>query len=122
MGPFAATAANGSRQGRHRRTTMRARGAGVPARALPARHLRGRGIISDTFETAITWDRFRRSTLRDARPPSGGARDLRRRAGDVPFTHVYPDGPAPYFTMLAPARRGPELEQWDAIKAAASTR
>jgi alkyldihydroxyacetonephosphate synthase len=36
------------------------------------------------------------------------------------FTHVYPDGPAPYFTVLAPARRGGELEQWDAIKAAVS--
>jgi len=36
------------------------------------------------------------------------------------FTHVYPDGPAPYFTVLAPARRGQELEQWAAIKQAAS--
>ena len=36
------------------------------------------------------------------------------------FTHVYPDGPAPYFTVLAPARRGDEVEQWDEIKAAAS--
>ena len=36
------------------------------------------------------------------------------------FTHVYPDGPAPYFTVLAPARRGSELEQWDEIKAAAA--
>jgi len=36
------------------------------------------------------------------------------------FTHVYPDGPAPYYTILAPARRGSELEQWDEIKAAAS--
>ena len=34
------------------------------------------------------------------------------------FTHVYPDGPAPYFTVLAPGRRGGEIEQWDAIKAA----
>jgi alkyldihydroxyacetonephosphate synthase len=33
---------------------------------------------------------------------------------------VYPDGPAPYYTILAPARRGSELEQWDEIKAAAS--
>ena len=31
-----------------------------------------------------------------------------------------PTAPAPYFTVLAPARRGAELEQWDAIKAAAS--
>ena len=36
------------------------------------------------------------------------------------FTHVYPDGPAPYYTVLAPARRGAELEQWDEIKAAAA--
>ena len=45
-----------------------------------------------------------------------------RRAARVTcrFTHVYPDGPAPYFTVLAPGRRGAELEQWAAIKAAAS--
>ena len=36
------------------------------------------------------------------------------------FTHVYPDGPAPYFTVLAPGRRGAELEQWADIKAAAA--
>jgi alkyldihydroxyacetonephosphate synthase len=36
------------------------------------------------------------------------------------LTHAYPDGAAPYFTVLAPARRGSELEQWDAVKAAAS--
>jgi alkyldihydroxyacetonephosphate synthase len=36
------------------------------------------------------------------------------------FTHVYPDGPAPYYTILAPARRGDELEQWDEIKGAAA--
>ena len=36
------------------------------------------------------------------------------------FTHVYPDGAAPYFTVLAPARRGAELEQWAEVKAAAS--
>jgi alkyldihydroxyacetonephosphate synthase len=33
---------------------------------------------------------------------------------------VYPDGPALYFTVLAPARRGEELEQWGDIKSAAS--
>ena len=36
------------------------------------------------------------------------------------FTHVYPDGPAPYYTVIAPGRRGAEIEQWNAIKAAAS--
>jgi alkyldihydroxyacetonephosphate synthase len=33
---------------------------------------------------------------------------------------VYPDGAAPYFTVLAPARRGQELEQWEELKVAAS--
>jgi alkyldihydroxyacetonephosphate synthase len=33
---------------------------------------------------------------------------------------VYPDGPAPYYTVLAPARPGAELEQWAEIKEAAS--
>src|SRR6266566_1471536 len=36
------------------------------------------------------------------------------------FTHVYPDGPAVYFTVLAPARPGEEVAQWSQIKRAAS--
>ena len=36
------------------------------------------------------------------------------------FTHVYPDGPAPYFSVMAPGRAGGELSQWAEIKAAAS--
>ena len=79
------------------------------------------GVISDTFETAITWDRFpgfhasvMDATERAVREVCGDGRVMCR------FTHVYPDGPAPYFTVLAPARRGSELQQWDEIKAAAS--
>ena len=48
-----------------------------------------------------------------------GARWARARV-TCRLTHVYPDGAAPYFTVLAPARRGSEVEQWDEIKAAAS--
>ena len=33
---------------------------------------------------------------------------------------MYPDGPAPYYTFLAPAKTGSELAQWAEIKAAAS--
>jgi len=36
------------------------------------------------------------------------------------FTHVYPDGPAPYFSFHALGRHGALLEQWQAIKSAAS--
>jgi alkyldihydroxyacetonephosphate synthase len=36
------------------------------------------------------------------------------------FTHVYPDGPAPCYTILTPTRRGEELAQWAAIKQVAA--
>ncbi len=32
------------------------------------------------------------------------------------FTHVYPDGPAPYYTFMGPAADGAEAEQWQVIK------
>ena len=76
------------------------------------------GILSDTFETAITWDRFdefHAGVMEAARSAVGEPSNVTCR-----FTHVYPDGPAPYFTVLTPARRGSEIEQWDGIKAAVS--
>ena len=36
------------------------------------------------------------------------------------FTHVYPDGPAPYYGIYAPGRWGSTVAQWDEIKAAVS--
>jgi alkyldihydroxyacetonephosphate synthase len=86
------------------------------------------GVLSDTFETAITWDRFTDfhatliETARAAVAEACGAPVEGDAAPKVScrFTHVYPDGPAPYFTVLAPARRGSEVEQWDEIKAAVS--
>ena len=86
------------------------------------------GVLSDTFETAITWDRFEdfhadvMETARKAVAEISGAPAEGEGAPRVScrFTHVYPDGPAPYFTVLAPAIRGGEVEQWDEIKAAAS--
>jgi alkyldihydroxyacetonephosphate synthase len=78
-------------------------------------------VISETFETAVTWDRFEKfhaevmAAARDAVTRVCGSGTVACR-----FTHVYPDGPAPYYTVLAPGRRGSELEQWAEIKAAAS--
>ncbi len=78
------------------------------------------GMISETFETAITWERFAAfhadvmATMQDTLQRVCGAGQVTCR-----FTHVYPDGPAPYYTLLAPARRGAQLEQWQAIKSAA---
>jgi alkyldihydroxyacetonephosphate synthase len=76
------------------------------------------GIFAETFETAVTWDRFDEliGTVRErTREALGGDGTVTCR-----LTHVYPDGAAPYFTMLAPARRGDELAQWEEVKAAAS--
>jgi alkyldihydroxyacetonephosphate synthase len=76
------------------------------------------GILAETLETAITWDRFDGlvAGVRAATQQAlGGVGRVTCR-----LTHVYPDGAAPYFTVLAPARRGAELEQWGEIKAAAS--
>jgi alkyldihydroxyacetonephosphate synthase len=78
-------------------------------------------VIVETFETACTWSAF----------PSlhAGVTDAVEKAlQDVcgggwvtcRFTHVYPDGPAPYFSVTAPGRFGSELEMWAEIKAAAS--
>jgi len=77
------------------------------------------GVISETFETAITWDQFPAFH----QEVIGRTREAVRQVcgqGSVScrFTHVYPDGPAPYYTVLAPARRGEELEQWGQIKRA----
>jgi alkyldihydroxyacetonephosphate synthase len=75
------------------------------------------GVLCETFETAVTWDRwpaFHAAVVGATREAVGEPCRVTCR-----FTHVYPDGPAPYYTVLAPARRGDELAQWDAVKRAA---
>ena len=83
--------------------------------------LAARGMIVETFETACTWDRF--SDLRAS--VATAAADAMRQVGaegvlTCRFTHVYPDGPAPYFGIYAAGRWGRTVEQWDEIKIAVS--
>jgi alkyldihydroxyacetonephosphate synthase len=83
--------------------------------------LLGFGLINDTFETAVTWDRwseFDRSVRAAVERAlvevcAGGSVSCR-------FTHVYPDGPAPYYTFSGLARAGGEIQMWREIKAAAT--
>lgn len=81
-----------------------------------------RGIITDTFETAVTWDRFEALHGAVVQATERAIREVTGRAGQVTcrFTHLYPDGPAPYFTFHGLGRHGGLLEQWQAIKTAAS--
>jgi alkyldihydroxyacetonephosphate synthase len=79
------------------------------------------GVLTETFETAITWERLPGFVSEVGERARAAVRDV-CGAGSVTcrFTHVYPDGAAPYFTILAPARRGEELEQWEGVKSIAS--
>lgn len=89
-------------------------------------YLTPRGIIADTFETAVTWDRFpefyskvRKRVGRAIQDACGGNPVLSCR-----FTHVYPDGPAPYFTFYALGSDSGDLDsslaRWRDIKLAAN--
>ena len=84
------------------------------------------GVIADTFETAITWDAFD-DFYRAVRERVGGV--LREVTGSSAalscrFTHVYPDGPAPYFTFYAVGSKAGDmasmLSRWREIKLAAN--
>lgn len=83
--------------------------------------LAARSMIVETFETACTWDRFDavRAAVHDA------VNSALAEVGAVGvvtcrFTHVYPDGPAPYFGVYAAGTWGRTVEQWDVIKTAVS--
>jgi len=82
------------------------------------------GVITDTFETAITWDRFetlyegvREQTAAVIREICGHEATISCR-----FTHIYPDGPAPYFSYSAlgapTGNLADSLARWREIKRA----
>lgn len=81
----------------------------------------GLGMVTETFETAVTWDRFQDfhtgvvHAVREILDERCGGGSITCR-----FTHAYPDGAAPYFTVMAPSTPERQLEDWDAIKVAAS--
>jgi alkyldihydroxyacetonephosphate synthase len=79
-----------------------------------------RGIIDDTFETAITWERFEAFHDEIKAATERAIVEATGRAGEVTCrcTHVYPDGPAPYFTFHAAGRHGELIAQWRHIKSA----
>lgn len=86
----------------------------------------GLGLILDTFETAVTWDRFEhfyqvvKRDVEDAIHRVTG----RQTAVACRITHVYPDGVAPYFTIATQGSSNGDvasaLAAWREIKLAAN--
>ena len=76
------------------------------------------GLIDDTFETAITWDRFEAFHAAVRKATEEALKEATGHEGTVStrFTHVYPDGPALYYTFNVrgaprPAHRAMALDQ-----------
>ena len=75
----------------------------------------------ETLETAHTW-----SALRNLYERVRSAVELALESQGTPgivfchLSHAYADGASLYFTFVAAARRESEIEQWAAVKGAAS--
>ena len=83
--------------------------------------LLGIGVLAETLETATTWDRL--ESLH--RGVSAALHAALSERGTPPLvgchiSHLYRSGASLYFTVLARAQRGAEVEQWHSAKAVAS--
>ena len=78
--------------------------------------------MRDTTESCITWERYMQFQTEVKEATLHAIREVTGRAGTctVRFTHLYPDGPAPYFTWHALGDKSKLVEQFSAIKFAAS--
>ena len=70
----------------------------------------------------MIWERFERfhQAILDAAQRAFDEHCEGRGLITCRFTHIYPDGPAPYYSVVAWAPPGRQLETWDAIKASVS--
>jgi len=78
------------------------------------------GVLVDTLETATTWSSLPglHAAVAQAIRATLGARGTPPLVG-CHVSHLYPAGASLYFTLLARAEPGAELEQWRAAKRAA---
>ncbi len=80
------------------------------------------GIVADTFETAVTWDRFPDfyRSVKAEMEAAIAAITGHPFSFSCRFTHVYPDGPAPYFTFYMVGDTGGNLQnaidRWKTVK------
>jgi alkyldihydroxyacetonephosphate synthase len=83
------------------------------------------GLGIDTLETATTWSKIDalHTAVRDALERAMRETAPRPGAHGIVLCHIshsYPDGASLYFTFVFPRALGSEIEQWRAIKNAAS--
>jgi len=79
------------------------------------------GMISETYESAITWERFpefHETVITEMKKTmdevcGGGLISCR-------FTYAYPDGPSPYYSITAPSKKGSQLQMGAELKSAIS--
>lgn len=83
--------------------------------------LMGMGAMVETLETSHTWSRLHElhaavvGAIRDALAAQGTP-----GLAFCHLSHAYADGASLYFTFISRSRRGDEIEQWRAVKRAAS--
>jgi alkyldihydroxyacetonephosphate synthase len=82
--------------------------------------LLNRGALAETLETATSWSNLQNlhGAVRSALHGALGARGTPALVA-CHVSHLYPSGASLYFTFLARAQRGEELDQWRAAKGAA---
>jgi alkyldihydroxyacetonephosphate synthase len=80
------------------------------------------GVINDTFESAVTWDKFEAFHTAVSAATAEALKEATGMTGIVStrFTHVYPDGPAPYYTFNVRGTPSRLIEQWQHVKARVS--
>jgi len=83
--------------------------------------LMGMGAMVETLETSHTWSRLHElhaavaAAIRDSLSAQGTP-----GLAFCHLSHAYADGASLYFTFISRSRRGEEIEQWGAVKRAAS--
>jgi alkyldihydroxyacetonephosphate synthase len=80
------------------------------------------GVLVETIETACTWDRAAELYETIRAELAAVTQEVCGEPAIVTcrLTHVYPDGVAPYFTVIARAEQGSEVSMWDAVKYSSS--
>lgn len=76
------------------------------------------GLLVDTFETAITWDKFEQFHSDIMIRMKTVMKDVTGNYGQITCrcTHAYPDGIAPYFTWSVLGKTEIMIDQWKKIK------